>query len=230
MTEKNGKPGKAPRKARMHALWALLEPTGALAASVELRDQASLAHALAGSDVDGDVGLGTLAFALLVGPLVGVAVIVCFQVLPLFEDILGLPRDTIITFGVMIFTVLIPNLVRFRRSLDMQDQWYASRRAPDCPCTACGGQPIDRFGVDEYDDAEPTQTGCLDRQGKGAGTFYNVATGTAPRRECRDGDRSRGVRPRLSPVVRSGARRAPSANSAVPGIVVSRADVSVATS
>lgn len=58
-------------------------------------------------------------------------------------------------------TVLIPNLVRFRRSLDMQDQWYASRRAPDCPCTACGGQPIDRFGVDEYDDAEPTQHNAI---------------------------------------------------------------------
>jgi hypothetical protein len=52
---------------------------------------------------------------LLVGPLVGVAVIVCFQVLPLFEDVLGLPRDTIVTFGVMIFTVLIPNLIDYIR-------------------------------------------------------------------------------------------------------------------
>ena len=52
---------------------------------------------------------------LLVGPLVGVAVIVCFQVLPLFEDVLGLPRDTIVIFGVMIFTVLIPNLIDYIR-------------------------------------------------------------------------------------------------------------------
>lgn len=58
-------------------------------------------------------------------------------------------------------TVLVPNLVRFRRSLDMQDQWYASRRAPDCPCAACGGQSIDRFGVDEYDDLEPTQHNAI---------------------------------------------------------------------
>ncbi|HEY0734638.1 MAG TPA: histidine kinase N-terminal 7TM domain-containing protein [Herpetosiphonaceae bacterium] len=52
---------------------------------------------------------------LLVGPLVGVSVIVCFQVLPLFENVLGLPRDTIITFGVMIFTVVIPNLIDYVR-------------------------------------------------------------------------------------------------------------------
>ena len=43
----------------------------------------------------------------------------------------------------------------------MQDQWYASRKAPDCHCTACGGQPIDRFGVDEYDDAEPTEHNAI---------------------------------------------------------------------
>ncbi len=52
---------------------------------------------------------------LLIGPLVGVAVIVCFEVLPLFENVLGLPRDTIVTFGVMIFTVLIPNLIDYIR-------------------------------------------------------------------------------------------------------------------
>jgi hypothetical protein len=52
---------------------------------------------------------------LLIGPFVGVSVIVCFQVLPLFEGVLGLPRDTIITFGVMIFTVLIPNLIDYIR-------------------------------------------------------------------------------------------------------------------
>ncbi|HEX6288744.1 MAG TPA: hypothetical protein VFZ66_06110 [Herpetosiphonaceae bacterium] len=52
---------------------------------------------------------------LLIGPLVGVAVIICFQVLPLFEDVLGLPRDTIVTFGVMIFTVAIPSLIDYIR-------------------------------------------------------------------------------------------------------------------
>ena len=38
------------------------------------------------------------------------------------------------------------------------------------------------------DDVEPTQTGCLDRHGPGAGDLYNVATGSSPRRACRDGD------------------------------------------
>lgn len=51
----------------------------------------------------------------LVGPLVGVMIIVCFQVLPLFENVLGLPRDTILIFGIMIFTVLVPNLIDYIR-------------------------------------------------------------------------------------------------------------------
>lgn len=57
--------------------------------------------------------------------------------------------------------VLVPSLLRFRRSLDMQDQWYASRNAPDCFCTACGGQAIDRFGSDAYDDATPTHHNAI---------------------------------------------------------------------
>jgi GAF domain-containing protein len=52
---------------------------------------------------------------LLVGPFVGVTIILCFQVLPLFEDLLGLPRDTIVIFGVMFFTVLMPNLIDYVR-------------------------------------------------------------------------------------------------------------------
>lgn len=51
----------------------------------------------------------------LVGPLVGVTIIVCFQILPLFENLIGLPRDTIVIFGIMIFTVLIPNLIDYVR-------------------------------------------------------------------------------------------------------------------
>jgi GAF domain-containing protein len=51
----------------------------------------------------------------LIGPFVGVTIILCFQVLPLFEDLLGLPRDTIVIFGVMIFTVLMPNLLDYVR-------------------------------------------------------------------------------------------------------------------
>lgn len=51
----------------------------------------------------------------LVGPLVGVMIIVCFQVLPLFENVLGLPRDTILIFGIMMFTVLVPNLIDYMR-------------------------------------------------------------------------------------------------------------------
>lgn len=47
--------------------------------------------------------------------------------------------------------VLIDDLLRFRRSLDMQDQWYASRAAPDCDCQVCDSQPIDRFTGEDYD-------------------------------------------------------------------------------
>jgi len=48
-------------------------------------------------------------------------------------------------------TVLMPTLLRFRRTLDMQDQWFASRQAHDCRCVVCNDQPIDRFGSHEYD-------------------------------------------------------------------------------
>jgi len=51
----------------------------------------------------------------LIGPFVGVAIIVCFQVLPLLEDVVGLPRDTVVIFGIMMFTVLIPNLIDYIR-------------------------------------------------------------------------------------------------------------------
>lgn len=51
----------------------------------------------------------------LIGPFVGVTIIVCFQILPLFENLIGLPRDTIVIFGIMIFTVLIPNLIDYLR-------------------------------------------------------------------------------------------------------------------
>jgi hypothetical protein len=52
---------------------------------------------------------------LLVGPFVGVMVIFCFQVLPLLENVVGLPRDTIVIFGIMMFTVVIPNLIDYLR-------------------------------------------------------------------------------------------------------------------
>jgi hypothetical protein len=57
--------------------------------------------------------------------------------------------------------ILLPDLLRFRRSLDMQDQWFASRNAPRCPCRACKGQPIDRFGEDQYDSAEASQHNAI---------------------------------------------------------------------
>lgn len=52
---------------------------------------------------------------LLVGPFVGLVVVFCFQVLPLFENVLGLPRDTIVIFGIMMFTVVVPNLIDYLR-------------------------------------------------------------------------------------------------------------------
>lgn len=52
---------------------------------------------------------------LLVGPFVGVTIIFCFQVLPLFADVWGLPEQTLVIFGVMIFTVLMPNLIDYLR-------------------------------------------------------------------------------------------------------------------
>lgn len=63
----------------------------------------------------------------LYGPFVGVTIILCIQVVPWFDTLLGLPSDTLITFVVMIMTVLMPMLVsRIRPYLDalvyMQDQ------------------------------------------------------------------------------------------------------------
>lgn len=63
----------------------------------------------------------------LYGPFVGITIILFIQAMPLFERLLGLPRDTLLTFGVMIMTVLMPIFVnRVKPYLDaliyMQDQ------------------------------------------------------------------------------------------------------------
>jgi hypothetical protein len=47
----------------------------------------------------------------LYGPFVGVMIILFIQAMPALERLLGLPRDTLITFGVMIMTVLMPIFV-----------------------------------------------------------------------------------------------------------------------
>jgi hypothetical protein len=47
----------------------------------------------------------------LYGPFVGVTIILFIQAMPVFEHFLGLPRDTLITFGVMIMTVVMPIFV-----------------------------------------------------------------------------------------------------------------------
>ncbi|NJO83423.1 MAG: hypothetical protein HC828_11790 [Blastochloris sp.] len=47
----------------------------------------------------------------LYGPFVGITIILFMQAIPIFEGILGLPRDTLLTFGVMIMTVLMPIFV-----------------------------------------------------------------------------------------------------------------------
>lgn len=44
----------------------------------------------------------------LYGPVVGVTIILCLQTVPWLERVLGLPADTLITFAVMIMTVLMP--------------------------------------------------------------------------------------------------------------------------
>lgn len=51
----------------------------------------------------------------LIGPFVGVTIIVCLRLLPLLGALLGLPRDTVLIFGIMIFTVLMPTLIDFLR-------------------------------------------------------------------------------------------------------------------
>lgn len=57
--------------------------------------------------------------------------------------------------------VLVPDLLRFRRSLDMQDQWFASRKAPDCDCSVCAGRPIDRFSSADYDSVAAAQHNAI---------------------------------------------------------------------
>lgn len=52
---------------------------------------------------------------LLVGPFVGVTIILALRLLPLLDSVLGLPQDTILIFGIMIFTVLMPNLIDYLR-------------------------------------------------------------------------------------------------------------------
>ncbi|MBX0326075.1 hypothetical protein K2Z83_00005, partial [Oscillochloris sp. ZM17-4] len=47
----------------------------------------------------------------LYGPFVGIMIVLFIQAMPVFEHLLGLPRDTLITFGVMIMTVLMPIFV-----------------------------------------------------------------------------------------------------------------------
>lgn len=47
----------------------------------------------------------------LYGPLVGVTIILCLQIVPWLERILGLPADTLITFVVMLMTVLMPIII-----------------------------------------------------------------------------------------------------------------------
>ncbi|WP_129630638.1 hypothetical protein [Candidatus Oscillochloris fontis] len=55
----------------------------------------------------------------LYGPFVGIMIILFIQSMPVFERLLGLPRDTLLTFGVMIMTVLMPIFVsRIRPLLD----------------------------------------------------------------------------------------------------------------
>ncbi|RRR75897.1 MAG: hypothetical protein EI684_03785 [Candidatus Viridilinea halotolerans] len=63
----------------------------------------------------------------LYGPFVGISIVLFMQVVPLFERVLGLPQNTLITFGVMFMTVLMPIFVsRVKPYLDalvyMQDQ------------------------------------------------------------------------------------------------------------
>lgn len=55
----------------------------------------------------------------LYGPVVGVTIILCIQIVPVLERLLGFPEDTLITFAVMIMTVIMPVLIsRVRPVLD----------------------------------------------------------------------------------------------------------------
>ena len=47
--------------------------------------------------------------------------------------------------------VLRTDLLRYRRSLDMQSQWYASLDSPTCSCQVCDGKSLDRFTSEDYD-------------------------------------------------------------------------------
>lgn len=47
----------------------------------------------------------------LYGPFVGITIVLFVQAIPLFERLLGLPSDTLLTFGVMLMTVLMPIFV-----------------------------------------------------------------------------------------------------------------------
>jgi len=62
----------------------------------------------------------------LYGPFIGVTIILFMQAVPFLERLLGLPKDTLLTFGVMLMTVLMPLFVnRVKPYLDalvyMQD-------------------------------------------------------------------------------------------------------------
>ncbi len=62
----------------------------------------------------------------LYGPFIGVTIILFMQAVPFFEGLLGFPKDTLLTFGVMLMTVLMPLFVsRVKPYLDalvyMQD-------------------------------------------------------------------------------------------------------------
>ncbi len=55
----------------------------------------------------------------LYGPFVGITIVLFMQVLPLLETLLGVPQNTLLTFGVMLMTVLMPLFVsRVRPYLD----------------------------------------------------------------------------------------------------------------
>jgi hypothetical protein len=63
----------------------------------------------------------------LYGPFIGVSIVLFMQIVPLFEQLFGLPQNTLLTFGVMLMTVLMPLFVsRVKPYLDalvyMQDQ------------------------------------------------------------------------------------------------------------
>jgi hypothetical protein len=47
----------------------------------------------------------------LYGPFIGITIVLFSQAIPLFERLLGLPSDTLLTFGVMLMTVMMPIFV-----------------------------------------------------------------------------------------------------------------------